>query len=297
MGRAFAEAFACAREVFDEIDDALSQRLSRLMWEGPPADLELTENAQPAIMACSLAIIRVLQREMGLDLGRHARLVAGHSLGEYSALCAAGAFTLADTARLLRIRGQAMQGAAPVGTGGMTALLGISLEDAAKAVEEASGAGVVVIANDNAPGQVVISGENAALEKAAECAKEKGAKRAIPLPVSTPNHSPLLKPAGERMRDALDSVVIQPPAVPVISNVTAVEVTEPETIRRLLVEQITSRVRWRESVAVFREKGVTLTVEAGGGKVLTGMVRRIDPELQTVSLDSPKDVEAFGKTI
>jgi [acyl-carrier-protein] S-malonyltransferase len=179
----------------------------------------------------------------------------------------------------------------------MTALLGISLEDAAKAVEEAAGAGVVVIANDNAPGQVVISGENAALEKAAELAKQKGAKRAIPLPVSTPNHSPLLKPAGERMRDALDAVVIRPPALPIISNVTAAEVTEPETIRRLLVEQITSRVRWRESVAGFRENGVTVTVEAGGGKVLTGMVRRIDPELQTVSLDSPKDVEAFAKTI
>ncbi len=248
-------------------------------------------------MACSLAIMRVLQHEFGLDLARHARLAAGHSLGEYSALCAAGAFTLADTARLLRIRGQAMQGAAPVGTGGMTALLGISLEDAAKAVEEAAGAGVVVIANDNAPGQVVISGENAALEKAAEFAKQKGAKRAIPLPVSTPNHSPLLKPAGERMRDALDVVVIRPPAVPVVSNVTAAEVTEPETIRRLLVEQITSRVRWRESVAGFRDKGVTITVEAGGGKVLTGMVRRIDPELQTVSLDSPKDLEAFAKTI
>jgi len=297
MGKAFAEAFASAREVFDEVDDALRQRLSRLMWEGPPSDLELTENAQPAIMACSLAVIRVLQKEAGLDLARHARLAAGHSLGEYSALCAAGAFTLADTARLLRIRGQAMQDAAPVGTGGMTALLGISLEDAAKAVEEAAAAGVVVIANDNAPGQVVISGENSALEKAAEIAKQKGAKRAIPLPVSTPNHSPLLKPAGERMREALENVVIQPPAVPIVSNVTAAEMSEPESIRRLLVEQITSRVRWRESVAAFRDKGVTIAVEAGGGRVLTGMVRRIDPELQTVSLDSPKDIEAFANTI
>jgi [acyl-carrier-protein] S-malonyltransferase len=297
MGKAFAEAFASAREVFDEVDDALRQRLSRLMWEGPPSDLELTENAQPAIMACSLAVIRVLQKEAGLDLARHARLAAGHSLGEYSALCAAGAFTLADTARLLRIRGQAMQDAAPVGTGGMTALLGISLEDAAKAVEEAAAAGVVVIANDNAPGQVVISGENSALEKAAEIAKQKGAKRAIPLPVSTPNHSPLLKPAGERMRDALENVLIRPPAVPIVSNVTAAEMSEPESIRRLLVEQITSRVRWRESVAAFRDKGVTIAVEAGGGRVLTGMVRRIDPELQTVSLDSPKDIEAFANTI
>ena len=297
MGKAFAEAFASAREVFDEVDDALRQRLSRLMWEGPPSDLELTENAQPAIMACSLAVIRVLQKEAGLDLARHARLAAGHSLGEYSALCAAGAFTLADTARLLRIRGRAMQDAAPVGTGGMTALLGISLEDAAKAVEEAAAAGVVVIANDNAPGQVVISGEISALEKAAEIAKQKGAKRAIPLPVSTPNHSPLLKPAGERMRDALENVLIQPPAIPIVSNVTAPEMSEPESIRRLLVEQITSRVRWRESVAAFRDKGVTIAVEAGGGRVLTGMVRRIDPELQTVSLDSPKDIEAFANTI
>jgi len=297
MGKAFADAFASAREVFDEVDDALRQRLSRLMWEGPPSDLELTENAQPAIMACSLAVIRVLQKEAGLDLARHARLAAGHSLGEYSALCAAGAFTLADTARLLRIRGQAMQDAAPVGTGGMTALLGISLEDAAKAVEEAAAAGVVVIANDNAPGQVVISGEISALEKAAEIAKQKGAKRAIPLPVSTPNHSPLLKPAGERMRDALENVLIQPPAIPIVSNVTAAEMSEPESIRRLLVEQITSRVRWRESVAAFRDKGVTIAVEAGGGRVLTGMVRRIDPELQTVSLDSPKDIEAFANTI
>jgi len=297
MGKVFAEAFGSAREVFDEVDDALDQCLSRLMWNGPAADLELTENAQPAIVACSLAIIRILQREAGLDLGHHARLAAGHSLGEYSALCAAGAFTLADTARLVRIRGQAMQGAAPVGTGGMTALLGISLDDAAKAVEEAGKSGVVVIANDNAPGQVVISGESAALEKAAELAKQKGAKRAIPLPVSTPNHSPLLKAAAERMRDALENVVIRPPAVPIISNVTAAEVTEPEMIRRLLVEQITSRVRWRESVAGFRDKGVMITVEAGGGKVLTGMVKRIDPELQTITIDFPKDVEAFVKTI
>jgi [acyl-carrier-protein] S-malonyltransferase len=297
MGKPFAEAFACAREVFDEVDDALGQRLSRLMWQGPSPDLELTENAQPAIMSYSLSIIRVLQRECGLELGRHAQLAAGHSLGEYSALCAAEAFTLADTARLVRTRGQAMQAAAPVGTGGMTALIGIELDQAAKAVEEATDTGVVVIANDNAPGQVVISGEYAALEKAAELAKQKGAKRAIPLPVSTPNHSPLLKSAGERMRDALESVVIRAPAVPIISNVTAAQVSEPETIRRLLVEQITSRVRWRESVLAFRDNGVSVTVEAGGNKVLTGMVKRIDRELETVNLDSPKDIEVFAKTL
>lgn len=293
MGKAFAEAFATARDVFEEVDDALGQRLSRLMWEGPATDLELTENTQPAIMTYSLAIMRVLQRDAKLDLSRHARLAAGHSLGEYSALCAAGAFTLADTARLVRIRGKAMQAAAPVGSGGMTALLGISIDDAARVVEEAASAGVIVVANDNAPGQVVISGETAALAKAAEIAKSKGAKRAIPLPVSTPNHSPLLKSAGDTMREALEQVVIRPPDVPVVSNVTAAEVSEPETIRRLLVEQITSRVRWRETVAAFRALGVSATVEAGGGKVLTGMVKRIDPELATVSIDSPKDIESF----
>ncbi|HEX5278659.1 MAG TPA: ACP S-malonyltransferase [Micropepsaceae bacterium] len=297
MGKAFADAFATARDVFEEVDDALGQRLSRLMWEGPATDLELTENTQPAIMTYSLAIMRVLQRDAKLDLSRHARLAAGHSLGEYSALCAAGAFTLADTARLVRIRGKAMQAAAPVGSGGMTALLGISIDDAAKVVEEAATAGVIVVANDNAPGQVVISGETAALAKAAEIAKSKGAKRAIPLPVSTPNHSPLLKSAGDTMRDALEQVVIRPPAVPIISNVTAAEVSEPETIRRLLVEQITSRVRWRETVAAFRALGVSATVEAGGGKVLTGMVKRIDPELATVSIDSPKDIESFAATL
>ncbi len=297
MGKAFADAFPCAREVFDEVDDALSQCLSRLMWQGPAPDLELTENAQPAIMAYSISIIRVLQRECGLDFPRHARLAAGHSLGEYSALCATGALTLADTAQLVRIRGRAMQSAAPVGTGGMTALIGIDLNQAVEAVEEAKAIGVVVIANDNAPGQVVISGENAALEKAAELARKNGAKRAIPLPVSTPNHSPLLKSAGERMREALESVVICAPLVPVVSNVSAAQVSEPETIRRLLVEQITSRVRWRESVLTFQDHGVLVTVEAGGNKVLTGMVRRIDRELQTISLDTPKDIEAFAGTL
>jgi [acyl-carrier-protein] S-malonyltransferase len=297
MGKAFAEAFPSAREVFDEVDDALNQRLSRLMWQGPDSELELTENAQPAIMAYSMSIIRVLQRDGGLDIARHTRLAAGHSLGEYSALCAAGAFTVADTARLVRIRGQAMQAAAPVGTGGMTALLGIDIDQAAAAVAEATAFGVIVIANDNAPGQVVISGEKSALEKAAEIAKQKGAKRAIPLPVSTPNHSPLLKSAGDRMRDALDATVIRPPAIPVVSNVTAEPVNEPEMIRKLLVEQITARVRWRESVAAFRQHGVEATVEFGGNKVLTGMIRRIDKELETFSIDSPQDLESFTRTL
>jgi [acyl-carrier-protein] S-malonyltransferase len=297
MGKAVAEAFAPAREAFEEVDDALSQRLSRLMWEGPESDLILTENAQPAIMAASMAIIRVLQSQAGLDLGRHARVVAGHSLGEYSALCAAGAFSLADTARLVRLRGQAMQEASPLGVGAMAALIGIDIEAAESAVAEAADAGIVVVANDNAPGQIVISGEKAAVERAGEIAKTKGAKRVIALSVSTANHSPLLKPAGMRMRDALAEIAIRPPAVPVVANVTAAEVAEPDMIRQLLAEQVTARVRWRESVAGFAALGVTTTVEAGGNKVLTGMVKRIDKELQTLTLDSPADIEAFAKSL
>ncbi len=297
MGRALAEAFASAREAFEEVDDALNQRLSRLMWEGPEADLTLTENTQPAVLTASLAVIRVLQKEGGLELARHARLTAGHSLGEYSALCAAGAFSLADAVRLVRVRGLAMQAAVPLGLGAMSALIGIEMEAAQAAVKEAGDAGVVVVANDNAPGQIVISGTKAAVEKAGEIAKGKGAKRVIPLAVSTPNHSPLLQPAAERMRDALLDVTIRPPAVPIVSNVTAAEVTEPESIRRLLVEQITARVRWRESVLAFRAAGVAMTVEAGGNKVLTGMVRRIDKELEPIALDTPADIEAFARTL
>lgn len=296
MGKALAEAFAPARQVFQEVDEALSQKLSRLMWEGPEADLTLTENAQPAIMAASLAIIRVLQ-EAGLDLARHARLVAGHSLGEYSALCAAGAFTLAETARLLKIRGRAMQAAVPVGEGAMAALIGMEIDAAEAACKEASAVGVCVVANDNAPGQIVISGSKAAVDKAGEIAKQHGAKRVIVLSVSAPFHCPLMQPAAERMRDALAQATIRPPAVPIVANVTAAEVHEPETIRRLLVQQVTSRVRWRESVASFRSLGVAQTVEAGGNKVLTGMVKRIDKELETLSLDTPADIDAFAKTL
>lgn len=292
-----AEAFAPARETFEEVDDVLSQRLSRLMWEGPESELVLTENAQPAIMTLSLAIVRTLQKDAGLDLSRHARLVAGHSLGEYSALCAAGAFGLAETARLVKIRGKAMQAAVPVGHGAMSALIGIEIDGAEAAVKEASSAGIVVVANDNAPGQIVISGAKAAVEKAGEIAKTKGAKRVIPLAVSTPNHSPLLRPAGERMHDALAEVTIRPPVVPAISNVTASEIAEPEMIRRLLVEQITARVRWRESVASFRPLGAAMTVEVAGNKVLTGMVRRIDKDLEPVTLDSAAEIEAFAKTL
>jgi [acyl-carrier-protein] S-malonyltransferase len=299
MGKALADAFAPAREVFQEVDDALNQKLSRLMWEGPEDQLVLTENAQPAIMAASLAIIRILQKDAGFDLAKHARLVAGHSLGEYTALCAAGAFTLSDTARLLKARGQAMQSAVPVGMGGMSALLGAEIDQAealAKECAEATG-GVCVVANDNAPGQVVISGTKAAIDKAPEIAKAKGIKRAMALNVSAPFHCPLMQPAADKMAEALAAVTIRPLAVPVVANVTASETAEPETIRRLLVEQVTGRVRWRESVLAFRGYGVTTTVEAGGSKVLTGMVKRIDKELANITLDTPADIEAFVKTL
>lgn len=298
MGRVLAESFAAAREVFQEVDDALTQKLSRLMWEGPEADLTLTENAQPAIMAASLAVVRVLEREAGLEFGRHARLIAGHSLGEYSALAAVGSFALVDAARLLRTRGVAMQQAVPAGEGAMSALIGIEVADAEAAAEEASAqGGICVVANDNAPGQVVISGTKETVERAGEMAKGLGARRVMALPVSAPFHSPLMKTAASRMRDALAEVTIRPLPVPIISNVTATETNEPASIRTLLVEQVTSRVRWRESVLKFRDLGVETTVEAGGNKVLTGMVKRIDPELQTVSLDTPQDIEAFSKMV
>jgi [acyl-carrier-protein] S-malonyltransferase len=298
MGKALADAFAVARETFQEVDDALLQKLSRLMWEGPESDLVLTENAQPAIMAASLAIIAILRKEGGLDLAKHARLVAGHSLGEYSALCAAGAFTLADTARLLKIRGQAMQSAVPVGEGGMVALIGAEI-DAAEAVAKAASAegGICVVANDNAPGQVVISGSKDAIARAPDIAKALGIKRAIPLAVSAPFHCPLMQPAADAMAEALSKVTIRPLAAPVLANVTATETAEPETIRRLLVEQVTGRVRWRESIAALRSLGVDTTVEFGGNKVLTGMVKRIDKELQTVTLDTPAEIEAFARVL
>jgi [acyl-carrier-protein] S-malonyltransferase len=299
MGKLLADTFAPAREVFQEVDDALNQKLSRLMWEGPESDLVLTENAQPAIMAASLAIVRILEREAGFALAKHARLVAGHSLGEYTALCAAGAFTLADTARLLKARGQAMQSAVPVGQGGMSALLGAEIEQAEELAKECAAAagGVCVVANDNAPGQVVISGTKAAIDRAPEVAKAKGIKRAMALNVSAPFHCPLMQSAADKMREALGAVTIRPLAVPLVANVTAAETSEPETIRRLLVEQVTGRVRWRESVLAFRALGVETTVEAGGAKVLTGMVKRTDKDLQTVTLDTPADIEAFVKTL
>lgn len=298
MGKVLADAFASAREVFQEVDDALSQKLSALMWNGPDGDLTLTENAQPAIMAASLAVIRVLQKDGGLDIARHARLVAGHSLGEYSALCAAGAFSLADTARLLKIRGQAMQSAVAVGEGAMIALIGADIETAEVVAKEAAAdGGVCVVANDNAPGQVVLSGSKDAMDRVADIAKARGVKRAIPLSVSAPFHCPLMQPAADAMAEALAQVTIRPLAAPVLANVTAAETAEPEMVRRLLVEQVTGRVRWRESILALKGLGVDTTVEMGGNKVLTGMVKRIDKELQTVTLDTPDEIEAFAKVL
>lgn len=298
MARALAESFKAAREVFEEVDEALKQKLSRLVWEGPESELVLTENAQPAIMAASLAVMRVLEREAGFDVARRVRVAAGHSLGEYSALAAAGSFGLADAARLLRTRGLAMQEAVAAGEGAMSALIGIDIGDAeAAALESAAQGGVCVVANDNAPGQVVISGTKDAVARGGDFAKAKGARRVIPLSVSAPFHCPLMEPAAQKMREALASVTIRPPAVPIVSNVTAAEESEPDTIRRLLVEQVTSRVRWRESVLAFRGMGVDKTLEAGGNKVLTGMVKRIDGDLALVSLDTPADIDAFARTL
>jgi len=246
----------------------------------------------------SLAIVRVLEKDMGLDVAKHAYLVAGHSLGEYSALCAAGGFSLADAARLLKIRGQAMQSAVPVGEGGMTALIGADIEQAEAVAQEAANAGgVCVVANDNAPGQVVISGTMDALARAGEIAKARGIKRAMPLSVSAPFHSPLMEPAAERMAEELSSVTIRPLTVPVLANVNAKEANSPDHVRQLLVEQVTSRVRWRESMLALKGLTVDTTVEFGGNKVLTGMVKRIDKDLANITLDSPADLEAFGKSL
>ena len=297
MGAELAEAFADARMVFEEVDDALGQKLAKLMREGPLEDLTLTENAQPALMAVSLAVIRVLERQFGVGVER-AAFVAGHSLGEYSALAAAGAISVADTARLLKLRGQAMQRAVPVGAGAMASLIGPK-SDVALAEEAAragSAVGVCVVANDNNAGNVVISGDKAAVDKAIEKAKELGA-RAIPLNVSAPFHCPLMQPAAEEMERALASAVILQPRAPLVANVTARPVHDPETIRRLLVEQVTGRVRWRETIEwLAGEGGVSRFAEAGAGKVLSGMAKRIAPDAEAVALNTPADLEAFAKS-
>jgi [acyl-carrier-protein] S-malonyltransferase len=292
MGKSLADAFAPARHVFEEVDDALSQKLSAIMWQGPEEDLKLTENTQPALMAMSLAVIRVLE-DGGVTVPGLASHVAGHSLGEYSALAAAGAFSVADAARLLKRRGQAMQRAVPVGEGAMAAILGLSLEDVNAVADEAAQGQVVVAANDNADGQVVVSGHKAAVERAIEIAKAKGAKRGVLLPVSAPFHCPLMQPAAEEMKDALADVEIERPCVPVIANVLAAPVSEPEGVRTLLVEQVTGAVRWRESVASMSSLGIDQVVEIGAGKVLSGLVRRIDRSLACANLQEPADIEAF----
>lgn len=293
MGKELADAFAVAREAFQEIDDALGQNLTQMMWEGPADDLVLTENAQPALMAVSMATMRVLETEGNFKLGDHAAYVAGHSLGEYSALAAAGTFGLADTARLLKIRGQAMQKAVPVGEGAMAALLGLDFETAQAVAEEAAQGEVCQAANDNAPGQVVISGSKTAVERAIVLAKEKGAKRAMPLPVSAPFHCTLMQPAADAMQEALSAVTMQAPAVPLVANVTAEAVSDPNEIRDLLVSQVTGRVRWRESVLWMATQEVEATVEVGTGKVLTGMAKRIDKSIAASAVGTPADVEAF----
>jgi len=297
MGTELAAAFTVARETLEEVDDALEQRLSKIMAEGPESDLMLTENAQPALMAVSLAVVRVLEKEGGIELAKVARFVAGHSLGEYSALAAARAFALADTARLLKRRGRAMQEAVPVGVGAMAALLGVDL-DAAKAIAaEAAGDQVCDPANDNAPGQVVVSGNAEAIDRAIEIGKAKGARRSIKLPVSAPFHCALMKPAADVMEEALASIAILPPIMPLIANVTADIVTDPTAIRRLLVEQVTRMVRWRESVLAMKGHDVDTLVELGSGKVLSGLARRIDPDISGIAVGTPADVEAFLKML
>jgi [acyl-carrier-protein] S-malonyltransferase len=292
MGAALAEASRPARDVFDEIDEALGQNLFRLMRDGPDEDLKLTENAQPAIMAHSIAVLRT----MGMQLADVASFVAGHSLGEYSALCAAGSFDLATTAKLLKLRGQAMQQAVPVGEGAMAALLGTDLALAQKIAEAAAEGEVCTVANDNDPTQVVISGQKSAIDRAIAIAKDMGAKRAVPLAVSAPFHCPLMQPAAEAMRDALSYVVVEVPAVPVFANVTAQPETDPDTIRNQLVEQVTGMVRWRESVANMVDSGVHEFVEIGG-KVLGSMVKRIAPDAQVTSVVTMEDIEAVAKEI
>jgi len=295
MGKALAEAFPQARAVFDEVDAALGDHLSRLMFEGPEAELTLTANAQPALMAVSLAAVRVLEAHAGLDLARDAKFVAGHSLGEYSALAAAGALGLADTARLLRLRGQAMQAAVPVGEGAMAALLGAELEQGRDIAAQAAAAlgAVCQVANDNGGGQIVLSGAKTAVVKAMEIAKEKGIKRAVLLPVSAPFHCALMRPAADAMREALAGARISAPSVPVVANVTAAPVTNPEDIRRLLVEQVTGAVRWRECMAFIAGQGVTKFIECGAGKVLAGLLKRIAPRAAAVSVGAPADLAAY----
>ena len=297
MGKELAETFPAARSVFEEVDEALGDDLSRLMFEGEESELRLTRNAQPALMAVSMAVVKVLE-EKGVTIGETASFVAGHSLGEYSALCAAGTFSIADTARLLRTRGDAMQQAAPVGSGAMAAILGLDLAAVEQVVEDAAHGDICQVANDNAPGQVVVSGAASAVERAIELAKSAGARRALLLPVSAPFHCALMAPAAETMENALAHVTMAPPAVPLVANVLAAPESEVTDIRKHLVAQVTGRVRWRESVDWLASDGqVSELVELGAGKVLTGLARRINRDLDAVSVSSPADIDEFVQKV
>jgi [acyl-carrier-protein] S-malonyltransferase len=301
MGRELAATFAAAREVFEEVDESLHQKLSRLMFEGPAEDLTLTENAQPALMAVSLAVVRVLEREGGALVRQKAAVLAGHSLGEYSALAVAGCFSVPDTARLLRLRGDAMQRATPAGLGAMAALIGVELAEAEAICEAAregpDGAEVVQPANDNGGGQVVISGHRSAVERAVEWAKQHGVRRAMLLPVSAPFHCALMAPAAAEMAKALAAADLRPPTIPIISNVTAAKAVDPVTIRELLRQQITATVRWRESVEAMRALGVDSFIELGAGKVLTGLVRRVASDASVAVAGTPLEIEALLKRL
>jgi [acyl-carrier-protein] S-malonyltransferase len=296
MGRDLAEAFPPARLLFEEVDDALSQHLSRLMFDGPESDLTLTENAQPALVAASLAVIRVLEAEAGFDVASLG-YVAGHSLGEYAAHAAAGTFSVADAVRLVKRRGQAMQSAVPVGEGAMAALLGLDIEAARAVAADTAGHGVCVVANDNCPGQIVISGHREAVEHAVKLAAERGARRSIMLPVSAPFHCPLLLPAAQVMDEALREVALKVPRVPVVANVTAGPTSDPDEIRELLVEQVIRMVRWRETVLLFKRHEVEEVVEIGAGRVLAGLVKRIDRELPAQSVGTAAETEALMKAL
>jgi [acyl-carrier-protein] S-malonyltransferase len=293
MGKPLADAFEPARRVFAEVDDALGERLSEIVWAGPADKLTLTENAQPALMAVSLAVIRVLEAEAGLDLARDAAFVAGHSLGEYSALAAAGAFSIADAAKLLRIRGRAMQKAVPVGAGAMAALVGVEFDAAESIAAEAAAAGICTAANDNGGGQVVLSGDKAAVERAVNIAKARGVRRAMMLPVSAPFHCVLMRPAADAMAEALAQIAVRPPCVPLIANVLARPISDPADIVRSLVEQVTGTVRWRESVLYMGEQGVTSFYEIGAGRVLSGLIKRIVEAADASPIGVPDDVARF----
>ncbi|MEM6497867.1 MAG: ACP S-malonyltransferase [Pseudomonadota bacterium] len=292
MGKTLADQFASAREVFDEVDDALGEKLTDIMWEGPKETLTLTQNAQPALMAVSLAVVRVLEKDFGVALRDKASFVAGHSLGEYSALAAAGTFTISDTAKLLRARGNAMQKAVPVGQGAMAALLGVGLDVAQKVAEEAAQGDVCQVANDNDPAQVVLSGSKTAIDRVPDISKQHGARRAVSLPVSAPFHCALMQPAADVMAEELANVDMQEPCVPLIANVTAGPLNSPDDIRRSLVQQVTGTVRWRECVLAMTDAGVTEFYEIGAGKVLSGLVGRIKKGTPASSIGSPADIEA-----